>query len=159
MDAGSKALAHAEITNVLSLYYQALDQGDLDTLESRVIAEDATWILVQLCGDERLVDESTGRSAILTWFRRMFEAGVSMTEGSVRHYLNTHVIEVDGEHARSTSHLQAIETGGMTNVASGFVRAEHIRTAEGWRIQRYEVEETITRADMDALKATFHAPN
>ena len=48
MDAGSKALAHAEITNVLSLYYQALDQGDLETLETRVIAEDATWILVQL---------------------------------------------------------------------------------------------------------------
>ena len=72
-----------------------------------------------------------------------------MTEGSVRHYLNTHVIEVDGEHARSTSHLQAIETGGMTNVASGFVRAEHIRTAEGWRIQRYEVEETITSVEID----------
>ena len=100
MDPGSKALAHAEIMNVLSLYYQALDQGDLETLESRVIAEDATWILVQLCGDERLVDESTGRSEILTWFRRMFGAGVSMTEGTVRHYLNTHVIEVDGEHAR-----------------------------------------------------------
>ena len=159
MDAGSKALAHTEIMNVLSLYYQALDQGDLETLETRVIAEDATWILVQLCAAERLVDESTGRSEILTWFRRMFGAGVSMTEGTVRHYLNTHVIEVDGEHARSTSHLQAIETTGMTNVASGFVRAEHIRTAAGWRIQRYEVEETITRADMDALKATFHAPS
>jgi len=161
MDAGTKALSHAEITNVLSLYYQALDQGDLDTLERAVIAEDATWVLVQLCGDERLVDESTGRSEIIAWFRRMFGAGVSMTEGTVRHYLNTHVIEVndegDDERARSTSHLQAIETAGMTNVASGFVRAEHVRTAEGWRIRRYEVEETITRADMDALKSTFHA--
>ena len=45
----------------------------------------------------------------------------------------------------------------MTNVASGFVRAEHVRADEGWRIRRYEVEETITRKDMDALKATFHA--
>jgi len=39
MDAGSKALAHTEIMNVLSLYYQALDQGDLDTLESRVLGD------------------------------------------------------------------------------------------------------------------------
>ena len=157
MDAGEKALAHAEITNVLSLYYQALDQGDLETLERCVIAEDATWVLVQLCEDERVVDESTGRDEILAWFREMFGAGVSMTEGTVRHYLNTHVVEVEGDAARSTSHLQAIETAGMTNVASGFVRADHVRTAEGWRIRRYEVEETITRKDMDALKATFHA--
>ena len=157
MEAGREALAHAEITNLLSLYYQALDQGDLETLGRAVIAEDATWVLVQLCEAERVVDESTGRDAILAWFRQMLGAGVSMTEGTVRHYLNTHVIEVEGETARSTSHLQAVETLGMTNVASGFVRAEHVRTAEGWRIRRYEVEETITRKDMDALKATFHA--
>lgn len=157
MDAGEKALAHAEITNLLSLYYQALDQGDLETLGRSVIADDATWVLVQLCEAERVVDESSGRETILEWFRQMFGAGVSMTEGTVRHYLNTHVIEVEGDGARSTSHLQAVETAGMTNVASGFVRAEHVRTADGWRIRRYEVEETITRKDMDALKATFHA--
>jgi ketosteroid isomerase-like protein len=157
MDAAERALAHAEISNLLSLYYQALDRGDLETLAADVIAEDATWVLVQLCADERVVDESSGRDAIVEWFRRMFGAGVSMTEGTVRHYLNTHVIDVEGDAARSTSHLQAVETAGMTNVASGFVRAEHVRTAAGWRIARYEVEETITRKDMDALKATFHA--
>ena len=157
MNAAEAALAHAEISNLLSRYYQALDQGDLETLGRAVIAEDATWVLVQLCEGERIVDESTGRDTILAWFRQMFGAGVSMTEGTVRHYLNTHVIEVEGDTARSTSHLQAVETAGMTNVASGFVRAEHVRTAEGWRIRRYEVEETITRKDMDALKATFHA--
>ena len=157
MDAGERALAHAEISNLLSLYYQALDQGDLETLARAVIAEDATWILVQLCEGERVVDESTGRDRIIAWFRQMFGAGVSMTEGTVRHSLNTHVITVEQDAAHSTSHLTAIETAGMTNVASGFVRAEHVRTAEGWRIRRYEVEETITRKDMDALKATFHA--
>jgi len=157
MDTAERALAHAEISNLLSLYYQALDRGDLETLAADVIAEDATWVLVQLCADERVVDESSGRDAIVEWFRRMFGAGVSMTEGVVRHYLNTHVIDVEGDAARSTSHLHAVETAGMTNVASGLVRAEHVRTADGWRIARYEVEETITRKDMDALKATFHA--
>jgi len=157
MDAAERALAHAEIANLLSLYYQALDRGDLETLSSSVIAEDATWVLVQLCEGDRIVDESSGRDAIVDWFRRMLGAGVSMTEGTVRHFLNTHVIEVDGDAARSTSHLQAVESAGMTTVASGFVRAEHVRTGSGWRIARYEVEETLTRADMDALKATFHA--
>lgn len=157
MDAGEKALAHAEITSLLSLYYQALDRGDLETLEKSVIAEDATWVLVQRCGEERVVDESTGREAILAWFRRMLGAGVSMTEGTVRHYLNTHVIEVEEGRARSSSHLQALESTGMSTVAIGVARAEHARTGDGWRIRRYEVEETITRKDMDALKATFHS--
>jgi hypothetical protein len=156
MDAAERALAHAEISNLLSLYYQSLDRGDLGTLEREVIAEDATWELIQLCGSERVVDESTGRDTIVAWFRKMYGAGVSMTEGTVRHYLNTHVIRVEEGSANSTSHLQAIETAGMTNVASGFAEAEHVLTEEGWRIRRYRVEETITASDMAALKATFH---
>lgn len=155
MDAGEKALAHHEITNLLSLYYQALDRGDLETLAHEVIAEDATWELVQLCGEERAVDTSTGRDEIVAWFRRMLGSGVSMTEGTVRHSLDTHVIRIEGEAAHSTSHLQAIETKGMTIVASGFVQADHVRTDSGWRIQYYKVEETITAADMQTLKKTF----
>ena len=157
MNVAERALAHAEISNLLSLYYQALDRGDLETLEREVIAESANWELVQLCGQERVVDESAGRDEIIAWFRRMYGAGVSMTEGTVRHYLNTHVIRVEGDHAHSTSHLHAVETAGMTNVASGLAEAEHVRTSEGWRILRYRVEETITAADMAALKAAFHA--
>lgn len=155
MDAAEEALAHCEIKNVLSLYYQALDVGDLETLEREVMAEDATWELIQLCGDERIVDETSGRDRVLDWFRTMLGGDVSMSEGSVRHSLDTHVIRIDRETARSTSHLQAIETAGMTIVASGFVEAEHVRTPDGWRIRHYRVEETITAADMKALKKAF----
>ena len=155
MDVGEQALARGEIANVLSLYYQALDVGDLDTLEREVMSEDATWELIQLCGEERIVDKSSGRDRVIAWFRTMLGGGVTMSEGTVRHYLNTHVIRVDGDRAHSTSHLQAIETVGMTNVASGFVEAEHVRTPEGWRIRYYKVEETITAADMKALKEAF----
>jgi hypothetical protein len=88
----------------------------------------------------------------------MLGGGVTMSEGSVRHMLTTHVIRVDGDSGHSTSHLQAIETVGMTNVASGFVEADHVRTPQGWRIRYYKVEETITAADMQALKATFGHP-
>lgn len=155
MDPAETAYARGEIENVMSLYYQALDKGDLDTLEREVMAEDATWELVQMCGSERVVDKSSGRDRVLEWFRSMLGGGVTMSEGTVRHYLGTHVIRVDGDRAHSTSHLQAVETVGMTNVASGFVEADHIRTAEGWRILYYKVEETITAADMEAIKATF----
>jgi len=159
LDAAEKALAHGEITNVLSLYYQALDVGDLDTLEREVMAEDATWELIQLCGQERIVDKTSGRGRVLDWFRTMLGGDVTMSEGSVRHSLSTHVIRVDGQTAHSTSHLQAIETAGMTIVASGFVEADHVKTSEGWRIRHYKVEETITAADMKALKKAFDHEN
>jgi len=119
------------------------------------MAEDATWELIQICGDERIVDETSGRDRVLDWFRTMLGGGVTMSEGTVRHSLDTHFIRVDGESARSTSHLQAIETVGMTIVASGRVEADHVKTPDGWRIRHYKVEETITAPDMKALKETF----
>ena len=152
MDAGEKALAYCEIANVLSLYYQALDLGDLETLEHEVMAEQATWELIQVCGEERMVDKSVGRDRVLAWFRAMLGGGVTMSEGTVRHSLDTHVIRVEGETAHSTSHLQAVETVGMTLVASGIVEADHVRTSKGWRILYYKVEETITASDMKALQ-------
>jgi hypothetical protein len=39
MDAAEEALAHCQITSLLSRYYQALDVLDLDTLESEVMAK------------------------------------------------------------------------------------------------------------------------
>ena len=39
MDAAEEALAHCQITSLLSRYYQALDLLDLDTLESEVMAK------------------------------------------------------------------------------------------------------------------------
>lgn len=157
MDAAEKALAHCEISNLLSRYYQALDLGDLDTLEREVMDVEATWILVQRCGEDRTVDESSGRDAVIDWFRKMLGGGVSMTEGTVRHFLNTHVIEVEGDSARSRSHLQAVDTVSMAVLANGIAEGEHVRTPEGWRIRRYRVEESITEADMAAIKATFHS--
>lgn len=157
MEDARRALDWMEIANVLSRYYQALDRGDLETLDRAVIAEGATWRLVQCRGEDRLVDEITGRSEILAWFERMLGSGVSMSEAAVRHHLDTHVIEIEGDGARSTSHLLAVETTGLSIVASGFVRASHVRTDRGWRILRYEVEENLTAADMAALREAFHA--
>lgn len=157
MDAAEEALAHCRISSLLSLYYQALDVGDFDTLEKEVMAEDATWEVVQLASVGRVVDEASGRDEVLAWFKRMLSGDVTMSEGTVRHFLNTHVIRVDpsGRTARSTSHLQAVDTVTMATLANGFVEAEHVCTDRGWRIRRYRVEERITDADMEAFKATL----
>jgi hypothetical protein len=155
MDAADEALAHCQISSLLSLYYQALDGGDLETLGSEVMSEDATWEMIQRAGEDRVEDLISGRREILAWFESMLSSGVSMTEGTVRHFLNTHVIRIapDGESARSTSHLQAVDTGTMAILAVGFAEGEHVRTTAGWRIRRYRIEERITAKDMAVFKS------
>ena len=154
-DAAEEALAHCHVSSLLSLYYQALDGGDLATLESEVMAEDATWDLTQVAGARRVRDRLEGRDEILAWFRRMLSGGVTMGEHGVRHFINTHVIRVDGARARSTSHLQCIHAQTLATLAVGIAEAEHVKTPLGWRIRSYRLEESITDADMSALQETF----
>ena len=154
-NAAEEALAHAHVSSLLSLYYQALDRGDFDTLEREVMAEDAVWEVVQLASNGRVEDKAEGRDQVIAWFKQMLSGDVTMNQGRVRHFINTHVIEVDGRRARSTSNLQCIDCDSMATLANGFAEAEHVKTARGWRIRRYRIEERITDADMDAFKTAL----
>jgi len=155
MTAADEALAHCQIMSLLSTYYQALDVSDFDRLEREVMSEDATWNVIQLASTGRVEDKVSGRREVLAWFRKMLSGDVSMSDGSVRHFLGTHVIKIDGDRAASTSHLQAVSTRTMETLANGFVEAEHVRTRDGWRIRFYKVTEQITDKDMLAFKATL----
>ena len=118
-DAAREALAHAHISSLLSLYYQALDRGDFATLEREVMSQDAVWEVVQHASNGRVEDRAEGRDKVLAWFQQMLSGDVTMKQTQVRHFINTHVIEVDGASARSTSHLQCVDTGSMATVAVG----------------------------------------
>jgi hypothetical protein len=155
MTAAEEALAHCQIQSLLSLYYQALDAGNFDRLEREVMAEDATWNVIQLASTGRVEDKVSGRSEVLAWFEKMLAGEVSMSEGTVLHFLSTHVIRVEGDRATSTSHLQAVSTPTMQILATGVAEAEHVKTRAGWRIRTYKVTERITDKDMLALKQTL----
>ena len=139
-DAAEEALAHAHISSLLSLYYQALDRGDFDTLERQVMAEDAVWEVVEHASNGRVEDRAEGRDRVIAWFKRMLSGDVAMNHGT---------------RARSTSHLQCVDCDTMATLANGFAEAEHVKTPQGWRILRYKIEERITDADMTAFKAAL----
>ena len=67
-DAAHEALAHAQISSLLSLYYHALDAGDFATLEREVMSEDAVWEAVQHASTGRVADSASGRDEVLRWF-------------------------------------------------------------------------------------------
>jgi SnoaL-like domain len=157
--AAEEALAHCHISSLLSRYYQAIDVANFTVLDDEVLADDAVWEVVQHSPTGGTIEDTvSGRADIVAWFEQIMGGEVSMSEGTVRHFLNTHVITVDGDRAHSTSHLQAVGTDSMAILSVGFAEADHVRTARGWRIRRYRLDEHITDADMAAFKAAFDTP-
>ena len=152
-DAAEEALAHCHISSLLSRDYQAIDVATGLRSMTRCLTT-RRW---RSSNTRRRAARSRTRSTaadIVAWFERIMGGEVSMSEGTVRHFINTHAITVDGR-ARSTSHLQAIGTDTLAVLSSGFVTADHVRTERGWRIRRYHIDEHITDADMAAFKAAF----
>lgn len=152
-DPAQEALAHCHISSLLAKYYQAIDSGNWTVLDQEILAEDAVWEVIQhspSCGT--IEDTVKGRTEIVGWFEQIMGGEASMSEGTCRHFISTHVIEVDGDRARSNSHLQAFDTHRFVMLSNGVVAADHVRTDRGWRIRRYHIDEDITDADMEAFK-------
>lgn len=154
MDAADEALAHCQITSLLSRYYQVIDRADLTALGEDVLADEAVWEVVQHSPSGGTIEDVVrGKDEILGWFSNILGGEASMSEGACRHFISTHVIDVDGDTARSTSHLQAFHTHTLQMLSNGVVVAEHVRTGRGWRISHLRLDENITDADMEAFKA------
>jgi len=152
-DVAEEALAHTRISSLLARYYQAIDTGDLVALDQEVLADDARWDVIQHSpSGETIEDTVEGRSEIVSWFRKIMSGEASMSEGTCRHFVSTHVINVEDGTAWSTSHLQAFDTHTFVMLSNGVVKANHIRTERGWRIRRCRIDEDITDVDMAAFK-------
>ncbi len=152
-DVAQEALAHAHISSLLAKYYQAIDNSWWDVLDQEILADDALWEVVQTSPTGGSTEDTVkGRQAIVDWFLQIMGGEAAMSEGTCRHFVSTHVIEVDGARARSNAHLQAFDTHTMAMLSNGVVEADHVRTERGWRIQRYNIVESITDADMEAFK-------
>ena len=151
----AEVLDQWRIATLLSRYYQAIDVADWDALDRDVLADDARCEVVQRSTKGTVTNGAEGRAEVVAWFRQMVSGEVSMSEGIVRHFLGTHVIDVRGDTATSRSHLQAQDMVTLGILANGIVDAEHVRTERGWRVRRFRVEESITDADMEAFRTTF----
>ena len=120
----------------------------ITALDDEVLADDAVWEVVQHSPTGGTIEDTvSGRADIVAWFEQIMGGEVSMSEGTVRHFLNTHVITVDGDRAHSTSHLQAVGTDSMAILSVGFAEADHVRTARapGPRHQHLQALQAVAR--------------
>lgn len=115
-----------EIAEVMTQYCFAVDFRDFEGLRS-VFHPDAqaTYVLSPLGLGLDDVDLD-GADAIIGWLSSVLG---NLGEPAPRHAMTNHLVELDGDRARSRSYLAS---GGLYTV-------EHVRTPDGWRAARFEM--------------------
>ena len=125
-DQVGRLVDRADIVDRLSEYCYAVDFGDWVLLESVFAVDvDATYVL----GPHGMDDvHFTDRETTIGWLRSVL--GEASTQAPM-HAMTNHLVEVDGDVARSRSYLARSTPGTYT--------VEWRRTADGWRAHRWEM--------------------
>jgi len=115
----------AEIVDVMSRYCYAVDFRNMEQLRD-VFAPDAQAVYVlSPLGLEDV--HLSGVDEIIGWLDSVLG---NLGEPAPRHAMTNHLIEIDGDRARSRSYMGS---------GAGLYTVEHVRTPEGWRAQTWEM--------------------
>ncbi|MBY0399973.1 nuclear transport factor 2 family protein, partial [Myxococcota bacterium] len=119
-----------ELTELLHRYAHAIDSGNLALL-AEVFTTDATVDFGSV--DQYVEGESVvkGIAAIRAWF----EKALAPFPG-VLHFMTNHRIELEGDEARTETLMQVLHIS-----MGGIYRGHAVRTKDGWRLDRFALEE------------------
>jgi hypothetical protein len=116
-----------QIQELMSRYCYAVDFRQFDDLRTVFTGDvEAKYVLSPLgLGFDDV--SLSGVDAVVEWLRSVLP---NLGDPAPRHAMTNHLIELDGDRARSRSYL----AGG-----TGLYTVEHVRTPEGWRARRWEM--------------------
>ena len=117
----------AAITEVMTRYCYAVDFRNFDELRDVFHADAAATYVLSPLGLGLDDVHLEGADAIVEWLASVLG---NLGEPAPRHAMTNHLIELDGDRARSRSYL----AGG-----GGLYTVEHVRTTDGWRAMRFEM--------------------
>jgi ketosteroid isomerase-like protein len=113
------------IQQLAARYNQSVDRGDGDAFAATFVPD---GVSVTPGGEVR------GRDALA-------DLGSSLARSvpGIRHWINNHVVDIDGDHADGTMYLIAFGgEDGHTILAAGQYTDQIRRTPDGWRFVRRE---------------------
>lgn len=121
----------AELLDLVHRYAFALDTQDWELWQSIFTGE----VLIDLTDYEPDPAPQRVRTATLVPYVRRLFAGLDASQ----HFIGTHRITIDGDHATITAHMRAehwltTAQGGDRYTMFGTYTDECIRTPDGWRI-------------------------
>src|SRR5947209_6256408 len=124
-DSLAELLDKQQIVELMSRYCYAVDFREMEQLRT-VFADDveAIYVLEPVGVPDVFL---SGVDAVIEWLDSVLG---NLGEPAPRHAMTNHLIELDGDKARSRSYL----AGGF-----GLYTAEHVRTPAGWRARQWEM--------------------
>ncbi len=119
-----------EITELLGRYAHAIDAMDWELLRT-VFTDDVTADFSSVGQYVEMGSTITGFQNLTDWY------DVALTPFfGVMHFMTNHLIELDGDVARTKSYMHVLNMS-----MGGVYHAECVRTPDGWRIRYFQLEE------------------
>ena len=119
-----------EITELLGRYAHTIDAMDWELLRT-VFTDDVTADFSSVGQYVEMGSTITGFQNLTDWY------DVALTPFfGVMHFMTNHLIELDGDVARTKSYMHVLNMS-----MGGVYHAECVRTPDGWRIRYFQLEE------------------
>lgn len=129
----------------LSRFHHCADAGDWAGVEA-VLHPDVQWRWRGEDGSGDATDRADGRDAVVGWLRSV------MTGSTVRHHTMSHLVDIDGDAAKSESYLLTVDTTSLATLASGVVRCSYERGDGGWALRLIDVDERIPDGSISTMR-------
>jgi hypothetical protein len=124
------AADRVELGELLHRYAWAIDKWEwslLDQVFTEDVEVDFSSVGQYVAGESVL----RGRKAIVTWLRDSIKPFPD-----VLHFLSNQIVTLEGDEARITTYMQVLHLP-----MGGIYHSVALRTADGWRIRRFRLEE------------------
>jgi len=138
-----EAADRSEIIQLLHRYALAIDTPDWSLLPS-VFTPDARVDFGSVDQYVEFESSAQGLDAIRSWFETALAPFPD-----VLHFMTNHIVDIDGDQATTYTLMHVLNMS-----MGGIYRGHAIRTPEGWRIDRFQLEERSF--DEAAARLTAH---
>lgn len=145
-DGLQELIDRTRITDVVTRFHRAIDRGAWDSMRNEVLAPDAVWEWSATNASGAMGDDAVGRDQVVAWL------STAMIGSEVRHFTTGHLVEIEGDRARSESYMVVVDRVSLAVLANGLLTAEHVRLPEGWRMQRCRIEERIPDSMVEGMQ-------
>lgn len=135
-----------EVIDVITRFHRAIDRNAWEMLRDEVLAPDAVWEWTAANASGSVEDRAVGRESVVDWLSS------AMVGSNVRHFTTSHLVDLEGDRARSESYMVVVDAVTLAVLANGLLSADHVRLAEGWRMQRCHIDERIPDEPVEAVE-------
>lgn len=134
------------IIDVVTRFHRAIDGNAWNRMRDEVLAPDVVWEWSATNASGPMADGAAGREDVIAWLSS------AMVGSEVRHFTTSHLVEIQGDRARSESYMVVVDRISLAVLANGLVTVDHVRLPEGWRMAKCRIDERIPDVMVEGMQ-------